>query len=184
MYFLNLFITIYLCNIAGLLNYFYMNKIQICLIVLLLKSSLIFSQTLTGIASYYNNSFNGKRTANGEIFSNSKLTCACNRLPLNTKIKVTNLKNNKSIIVKVNDRLAASNNRVVDLSYVAAKELGFINSGLTKVKVEVLGKNMPMESDKKEKVKKPKDDTKIMDNPKALEENIVTETQDSNKTND
>lgn len=91
-----------------------------------------------GIASFYSKKFNGRQTANGEIFSSSKYTAACNRLPLNTWIKVTNLRNDKSVIVKVNDRLHPKNKRLVDLSRVAAKELGFTGRGLTRVKVEVL----------------------------------------------
>ena len=97
-------------------------------------------KTLNGIASYYADKFVGKQTANGEIYSHKKLTAACNRLPLGTWIKVTNLRNQKTVIVKVNDRLHPKNSRVVDLSRTAAERLGFIKRGLTQVKVEVLGK--------------------------------------------
>ncbi len=67
-----------------------------------------------------------------------KYSAACNVLPLNTWIKVTNLRNEKSIIVKTNDRLHAKNKRLIDLSRIAAKELEYLSRGLTKVKVEVL----------------------------------------------
>lgn len=98
---------------------------------------------LYGTASYYSNSFNGKKTANGEIFSQQKLTAACNVLPLGTWIKVTNLRNGKSVTVKINDRLHSRMTRVVDLSRTAADKLSFIRSGLTRVKVEVIGKTKP-----------------------------------------
>lgn len=91
-----------------------------------------------GIASYYAKKFNGKKTANGEIYINDKYTAACNLFPFNTWIKVTDIKNNRSVIVRINDRLYAKNKRVVDLSEIAAKKLGFVSSGLAKVKVEVL----------------------------------------------
>lgn len=98
---------------------------------------------LYGTASFYSNSFHGKRTANGETYSQHKYTAACNVLPLGTWIKVTNLRNGKSVTVKINDRLHARMTRVVDLSRVAADKLNYIKSGLTRVKVEVLGKNKP-----------------------------------------
>src|SRR6476620_12586740 len=76
-----------------------------------------------GIASYYADKFNGRPTANGEIYDHNKLTAACNILPLGTWIRVTNLKNNKSVIVKTNDRLHPRMKRIVDLSRSAAKKL-------------------------------------------------------------
>ena len=96
-----------------------------------------------GTASYYSNSFNGKKTANGEIYSHKKMTAACNVLPLGTWIKVTNLRNGKSVVVKTNDRLHTRMKRVVDLSREAADKLGYVKSGLTRVRVEVLGKKKP-----------------------------------------
>lgn len=93
-----------------------------------------------GVASFYSNKFSGRKTASGEIFNQQKFTVAHNSLPLGTYIKVTNLRNGKTVIVKVNDRLHHRNKRLVDLTYAAAKKLGFVKSGLTKVKVEVLGK--------------------------------------------
>ncbi len=93
-----------------------------------------------GQASFYANKFNGRRTANGEIFSQKKLTCACNVLPLGTWIKVTNLRNGKSVVVKTNDRIHPRMNRIVDLSKAAAEKLGFVSRGLTRVKVELTDK--------------------------------------------
>ena len=90
--------------------------------------------------SYYADKFNGRETANGEIYDGKKMTAACNVLPLGTWIRVTNLYNNRSVVVKTNDRLHIRMKRIVDLSRTAAKTLGYIGRGLTKVKVEVLEK--------------------------------------------
>lgn len=124
-------------------------KIMFLLPVLtLLLFSTAFAQKppkkiLYGQASFYHNKFNGRQTASGEIFSQQKMTCACNALPFGTWIKVTNLRNNKSVIVKVNDRLHPRIKRVADLSYTAAKKIGYTGHGVARVKVEVLGKNKP-----------------------------------------
>lgn len=93
-----------------------------------------------GTASYYADKFTGRKTATGDIYDHDKLTAACNVLALGTWIRVTNLKNNKTVIVQVNDRLHPKNKRIVDLSRLAAQKLGYISRGLTQVKVEVLGK--------------------------------------------
>jgi rare lipoprotein A len=93
-----------------------------------------------GVASFYSNNFQGKKTSSGELFNQKKLTAAHNSLPLGTYIRVTNLKNGKTVVVKVNDRLHHRNKRLVDLSYAGAQKLGYVKSGLTRVKVEVLGK--------------------------------------------
>lgn len=91
-----------------------------------------------GTASYYHDKFEGRRTANGEVFSQDKFTAASNRHKLGTYLKVTNLSNNKVVYVKINDRLAATNKRILDLAEVAAEELNYIDQGLAKVKVEVV----------------------------------------------
>jgi rare lipoprotein A len=93
-----------------------------------------------GTASFYSNKFNGRKTANGEIFNQNKLTCACNVLPLGTWIRVTNLKNGRTVLVKTNDRLHPKMKRIIDLTKAGATKLGYVSSGLTRVKVEVLGK--------------------------------------------
>jgi rare lipoprotein A len=96
------------------------------------------SKILYGQASYYSDKFNGRKTASGEIFSQKKLTAACNKLPLGTRIKVTNISNGDTVIVKVNDRLHPKMKRVVDLSKAAAKKIGLTTAGVTRVKVEVV----------------------------------------------
>jgi rare lipoprotein A len=103
-------------------------------------SSKNIPDALYGTASYYANKFEGRLTANGEVFSQQKMTAACNVLPLGMWIKVTNLYNGRSVIVKINDRLYYKNKRLVDLSKTAAKKMGYTGGGLTKVKVEPLGK--------------------------------------------
>lgn len=96
---------------------------------------------LFGQASFYASKFHGRKTANGEIFSQDKFTAACNSLPLGTWIKVTNLINSKFVILKTNDRLHPKTTRLVDLSKVAAQKLGYVGRGLTRVKVEVISKS-------------------------------------------
>lgn len=102
------------------------------------KSSSRVKKSIYGQASYYSNKFNGRKTASGAIFSQKKLTAACNVLPLGTKVKVTNLKNGKSVIVTVNDRLHAKTRRLIDLTYKAATTLGFTKHGLARVRIDVL----------------------------------------------
>ena len=89
-----------------------------------------------GIASYYHNKFEGRKTSSGEIFSQSNLTAAHKSLPLGTWVKVTNLKNDSVVTVKINDRLPYYSKRLIDLSFRAATQLNFIRAGLTKVKIE------------------------------------------------
>lgn len=91
-----------------------------------------------GIASFYHSKFNGRKTSSGEIFSNKNLTAAHKKLPIGTWVKVTNLKNDSSIIVRINDRLPSRSKRIIDLSHRAAQQLNFIRAGLAKVKIEVL----------------------------------------------
>ena len=109
------------------------------------KAVLAKPKILYGTASFYSNSFNGKKTANGEIFSQKKMTAACNVLPLGTWLRVTNLRNGRSVLVRTNDRLHSRMKRVVDLSRSAAEKLNYVKSGLTRVRVEVLGKKKPEE---------------------------------------
>jgi rare lipoprotein A len=94
-----------------------------------------------GTASYYANKFQGRPTASGELYDKNKMTCAHNSLPMGTWIRVTCLRNKRSVIVKVTDRLHHRNKRLVDLSRMAAAKLGYLKRGLAKVKVEILDKN-------------------------------------------
>lgn len=93
------------------------------------------------VCSYYGKKFQGRQTANGEIFDMNKLTCAHKTLPFNTMLKVTNEDNGKSVIVRVNDRGPFVKGRDLDLSYAAAKEIGLIPYGYKKLKVRILENN-------------------------------------------
>ena len=94
--------------------------------------------TSKGIASFYANKFNGRKTSSGEIFYNDKLTAAHKSLKLGTYVKVRNLKNDSVVVVKINDRLPQRSKRSIDLSFKAAQQLNFIKNGLTKVEITVL----------------------------------------------
>ena len=95
------------------------------------------AQSEEGTANFYGDKFQGKKTASGEVFDKDGLTAAHKKLPFGTKVKVTNVENGKSVVVTVNDRMAASNPAVIDVTRHAADELGFASSGKAKVKVEV-----------------------------------------------
>ena len=90
-----------------------------------------------GLASYYGKEFHGRPTSSGEIFDMYGLTAAHNTLPLGSQIQVTNLGNNKSVIVTVNDRGPFVEGRILDLSYGAAKKLGMIEDGVVEVRIDV-----------------------------------------------
>ncbi|AGI31393.1 TPA: septal ring lytic transglycosylase RlpA family protein [Mannheimia haemolytica] len=95
----------------------------------------------TGVASYYANYFNGRRTANGETFNNAKMTAAHRTLPFGTLIEVTNLRNGRSVVVRVNDRGPYAHARVLDLSSAAAKKIGMHHSGTARVKIAIVDKS-------------------------------------------
>ncbi len=95
-------------------------------------------QTFFGMASYYGKQFHGKPTASGETFDMYGLTAAHRTLPLGTICRVTNLANHKTVIVRINDRGPFVNDRILDLSYEAARQLDAIREGVIRVKVEVL----------------------------------------------
>jgi rare lipoprotein A len=94
------------------------------------------AQTESGTASFYHNKFEGRRTSSGEVFKQGLYTCAHKTFPFGTILKVTNLSNDSTVVVKVNDRLPQRSKRCIDLSMVAAKQLNFVGKGLTKVRVE------------------------------------------------
>ena len=95
-------------------------------------------KTVVGIASYYGHVHQGRRMANGQRFDESKLTAASRTLPLGTRVKVTSLRNQKSVIVTITDRGPAVKTRVIDLSTAAARALGMVSRGVDKVRVEPL----------------------------------------------
>lgn len=105
---------------------------------LLLWAITIAGENYQGNASYYGNEFEGRTTANGDKFSQNKFTCAHRTLPFGTKLKVENLENGKEVIVVVNDRGPFHGNRILDVSKIAAQELGMIQKGTAAVRIEVI----------------------------------------------
>ena len=103
-----------------------------------LKSAKRVPKVITGISSFYGTDFHGKLTANGEVYDMYGLTAAHKTLPLNTTVRVTNLANNKSLILRINDRGPYIKGRILDCSYGAAKKLDFIIQGTTKVRIEII----------------------------------------------
>jgi rare lipoprotein A len=99
-----------------------------------------FAQTepTAGTASYYANEFQGRKTASGEKYDKNKFTAAHRTYPFGTKLKVTNIANGKSVVVTVNDRGPYSKQRLIDLSYAAAKQLDIIRQGVGQVHIEVV----------------------------------------------
>ena len=93
----------------------------------------------TGISSWYGPNFHGRQTANGEIFDQNLLTAAHTTLPIPSMIEVTNLENGRTAILRLNDRGPFADDRILDVSRAAAVELGFLQQGLTRVRVRYLG---------------------------------------------
>ena len=97
---------------------------------------------IIGISSFYSSSLNGTKTSTGERFYNNKYTAACNLYKLNTIVRVTNLRNGKTVLVRINDRMHPNmlrKGRVIDLSQSAAKQLVFKSKGIVKVSVDAIG---------------------------------------------
>ena len=94
--------------------------------------------TMSGVSSFYAEDFHGKVTANGETYDMYGLTVAHKTLPFNTIIKVTNLDNDQSLTLRVNDRGPYAKGRILDCSYGAAVKLGFVANGTARVKIEVI----------------------------------------------
>lgn len=105
---------------------------------LLLFTTTLFAQVHKGKASYYADKFEGRLTASGAKYKHAKLTAAHRLLPFGTKVKVTNLSNNKSIVVEINDRGPFVTGRIIDLSKSAAENLDFIHAGIAEVSIEVV----------------------------------------------
>lgn len=93
---------------------------------------------LTGKASYYGDEFHGRKTANGELYDRTKLSAAHKSLPFGTNVRVRNLRNNKEVIVRINDRGPFVAGRIIDLSFTAAKEIDMIRDGVIEVEITVL----------------------------------------------
>ena len=93
-----------------------------------------------GMASFYSDFFNGKRTANGEVFDQNLMTACHKTLPFGTLMRVINVATGRSVVVRINDRGILTPSRVIDLSHAAATEIGMLESGVAKVRLEILGR--------------------------------------------
>ena len=114
-----------------------MKKIFILFLFILITSPLLFSEQI-GHASWYGGKFQGRKTANGEIFDTYKFTAAHKTLPFDTIVRVKNLQNGKTTVVRINDRGPFVKGRIIDLSFAAAKDIGMIESGTAKVSLEII----------------------------------------------
>jgi rare lipoprotein A len=115
-----------------------LKRLLFTLLIFSTFSTISVAQVQTGKASFYADKFEGIQTASGEKYRHKKLTGAHKTLPFGTKVRVTNLANEKTVEVVINDRGPYVEGRVIDLSKAAAEELGFLNNGIADVKVEVI----------------------------------------------
>ncbi|OKL41361.1 septal ring lytic transglycosylase RlpA family protein [Pontibacter flavimaris] len=123
-----------------------MNLYSVVLIFLLSFSSGLAEYAADGKASYYADRFHGQRTANGERYDKALMTAAHATLPFDTRVEVTNLKNGKTVVVRINDRMAASRHRVIDLSRAAATALDMVRDGTVAVSIKEVTPEAQQES--------------------------------------
>ena len=114
----------------------------ICLLCLLAMMSCGRNVLESGKASYYHDKFEGRKTANGEIFDQSKTTAAHKTLPFGTKVTVKNLKNGKTVKVRINDRGPFVAGRIIDLSKKAANKIDLVQAGVANVEIKYKGKKI------------------------------------------
>jgi rare lipoprotein A len=114
------------------MNYFFWTISALFFCSFMLQTSIVEK----GKASYYSSKFEGKKTSSGEIFHQDSLTAAHKKLPFGTKVLVRNLKNDSTIIVRINDRLSQKSSHLIDLTLKAAKRLNFVKDGITSVSIE------------------------------------------------
>ena len=112
-------------------------------ILLLLLSTFCFALEQEGLASWYGGKFQGRRTASGEIFDTNQFTAAHKTLAFGTIVKVTNLENGQSTVVRINDRGPFIPGRIIDLSRAAAAAIGLAGQGVARVRIEVLAPDSP-----------------------------------------
>lgn len=105
-----------------------------------LRNQSLIANVFGGQASWYGPGFHGRRTASGEIYNQNAMTAAHPSLSFGTRVKVTNLNNGRSVIVRINDRGPYARGRVIDVSAAAANSLGMINTGVAPVEVTILGR--------------------------------------------
>lgn len=127
-----------------------MRKVRLVIVFLLtIICFTIDAQQFDGKASFYSNNLHGSKMANGRRYNRNALTCAHKTLPFGTMLRVTNMNNGQEVIVEVTDRGPYVKGRVIDLSYQAAKELGMIGAGVSRVQIEILppGATVPYRTD-------------------------------------
>ena len=100
-----------------------------------------------GIASWYGSAFDGRQTASGEEFSMDEMTACHPTLPFGSEVRVVNLRNHKSVVVRITDRADLVKGRVIDLSYAAAEKLNMTKTGLARVSIEVLSLGHPVQAE-------------------------------------
>jgi rare lipoprotein A len=124
-----------------MINLFTAKQLAVIIAILSLATVCLFgsatAQTEEGTANFYSDKFQGKKTASGAVYDKNKFTASHKTLPYGTKVRVTNLENNKSVVVTINDRMKPGNPVVIDVTRRAAQDLGFAKAGKAKVKVEV-----------------------------------------------
>lgn len=129
--------------------YMKLNLLVPMLILLFLQPVLSASEQTpyeSGFASWYGGKFQGRKTASGEIFDTNLLTAAHKTLPFGTVVKVTNLENGKTVVVRINDRGPFVEGRIIDLSQAAAEEIGMLGAGVARVNLEIVFKSTPQYS--------------------------------------
>ena len=137
-----------------------------------------YSYNEVGVASWYGPGFHGKKTANGEIFDQNKISAAHKTLPMPSIVRVTNLENGIILEnIRINDRGPFAGNRIIDLSKKAAEELGFVNNGVAKVRVEI------MENESRIYAAKNSNPDKVRKANNAKVEKIEVKNLDNNETN-
>ena len=142
-------------------------KSIVLFLITFISLSIAYGQVQTRKASFYADKFEGRPTASGEKYKHARLTAAHRTLPFGTLVRVTNLSNNRSVEVKINDRGPFVKGRIIDLSKAAAKQLGFLNAGLAEVKLEVVDSG----DGKRGSQIKPSDYT-VADEPKFYDFNV------------
>ena len=125
---------------------------QLCSLLLvflitLFSGSSTATYTAQGKASFYADRMQGQRTASGQRYDKTKLTAAHATLAYNTRVQVTNLRNGKTVVVTINDRMARSRHNIIDLSRAAAKELDIVRVGTGSVKLKALGSGEDAQQD-------------------------------------
>ncbi|WP_018345033.1 septal ring lytic transglycosylase RlpA family protein [Cytophaga aurantiaca] len=133
-------------NILIIKNIPFILLFTILLIFSLHFEGLAQTEAASGSASYYANKFQGRKTASGEKYDKNKLTAAHRTYAFGTKLKVTNIANGKSVVVTVNDRGPYAKQRLIDLSYAAAKHIDMIKQGVAEVHIEVVSNNYEIPS--------------------------------------